>query len=376
MSELHNFLSGVRILDLSQYIPGPLASLLLADMGAHVLKIEPPYGDQMRELGPRTAAGEPIFYGALNAGKTARRMNLKDAGERAGFLDLVRQYDVLIEGFRPGVMARLGLDHPRLTAINPGLIWCSLSGFGATGPDIDKAAHDGNYLAVSGILDRNGAHEPEFFDPPITDVAGSLFAALAILGALHGRERTGKGCQIDLALADVAMPLQLMQIAAFGASGLIPSRRSTYLNGGAAYYRIYRTANEHHVMLGAVEPKFWVAFCQAAGRTDWIARQQEPLPQSALAADVQEFLAELTLAQVEQRFGGTDCCLSPVLNLEQALKSPRVAARGLVRPGSRPGELQALFPALFDGQAPHIRPPVAVEQFLFKAPRSAPVTRE
>jgi alpha-methylacyl-CoA racemase len=359
MARLHTFLSGVKVLDLSQYIPGPMATLLLADMGADVLKIEPPQGDQMRELGPRNAAGEPVFYAALNAGKRVCRMNLKEAGERARFLDIARDYDVLIEGFRPGVMARLGLGYDQVKAVNPGLIWCSISGFGARGAEAATAAHDGNYLAASGILDRNGANGPEFFDPPISDVAGSLFAALAILGALHGRQRDGRGCAIDLALADVPMPLQLMQIAAYGANGTVPVRRSTYLNGGAAYYRIYSTADGRHVMLGAVERKFWTAFCEAAERPHWIARQDEPLPQSSLAAEVQSFFAGLTLSETTARFDGVDCCLSPVLTLAEAMSSQHVSARGLVRAGGAPGDLQALFPALFDGEAPRARTPVA-----------------
>jgi alpha-methylacyl-CoA racemase len=357
MSQLNGFLSGVKVLDLSQYIPGPMASLILADMGAEVLKIEPPGGDEMRRLGPRDGAGGPVFYGALNAGKTVRRMNLKDPGEREAFLRLVPDCDVLVEGFRPGVMDRLGIGYPRLSALNPRLVFCSISGFGAQGVATARAAHDGNYLAESGVLDRNGHGEPAFFDPPLSDVAGSLYAAIAILGALHGRDRTGRGCVIDLGLADIVMPLQMMQVADWGATGHVPKPRTTYLNGGAAYYQIYRLKDGRHVMLGPVEPKFWRAFCTAAGRPDWIVRQDEPLPQSALIAEVAALFAGLDLAEASARFAPVDCCFSPVLDLGEAIGSDQTRARGLVRRAERPGDLQALFPALVDGERPASRPP-------------------
>lgn len=355
MSRLNTFLSGVRVLDLSQYIPGPMASLILADMGADVLKIEPPQGDEMRHLGPRDASGAPVFYGALNAGKTVRRMNLKDPETRAEFLDMVRDYDVLIEGFRPGVMKRLGIGYDVVGTINPRLVYCSISGYGARSSEIAKAAHDGNYLATSGVLDRNGRDGPDFFDPPLSDVAGSLYAGLAILAALHGRDRSGRGCEIDLGLADVVMPLQLMQVADWGANGHVPKRRSTYLNGGAAYYQIYRTGDGRDVMLGAVEPKFWRNFCTAAGRSDWIARQGETLPQARLIADLAAYFEARTFDDSLALFADVDCCFSPVLDLGEALTSQQTRSRGLVRPGERPGDLQALFPAYVDGERPQTR---------------------
>lgn len=372
MSRLNSFLLGVRVLDLSQYIPGPMASLFLADMGAEVLKIEPPAGDEMRHLGPKDAGGEPVFYGALNAGKTVRHMNLKDPAARAEFLDLVRGYDVLVEGFRPGVMKRLGVDYPVLQAINPRLIYCSMSGYGAQGSATAKAAHDGNYLATSGVLDRNGGETPAFFDPPLSDVSGSLFAAIAILGALHGRHASGHGCAIDLGLADVVMPLQLMQVADWGANRHVPKPRTTYLNGGAAYYQIYRTADARHVMMGPVETKFWQNFCQAAGRPEWVARQSDPLPQLALRAEVAAFFAGLTLDEAAARFSDVDCCFSPVLDLGEALTSEQTLSRGLVQPGAGPGDLQALFPAYVDGEPPRMRPALrAAEPPAFVPSRAA-----
>ena len=355
---LSGFLQGIRILDLTQYLPGPMATLFLADMGAEVLKIEPPGGDEMQRIGPKDAAGNPVYYEALNAGKTALRLDLKDLDERALFFDLVRTADVLVEGFRPTVLRRLGVDWPVLSRINPRLIMCSISGFGAVSPLRDVAGHDGNYLALQGVLSRNGKAQPAYFDPPVADVGGALFAALSILGALHGRNRTGKGCVIDLALADVVMPMQLAQVADFGANGTVPQPGSTYLNGGAAYYQVYATADGHHVMLGAVEPKFWRNFCLTAERPDLVARQVEAIPQQALTAEVTTLFRGMTLDEARQRFGAVDCCISVVHDLGQALGSDHVSARRLVR-ADPSGRLQALFPAWFDGAAPRLRSPLA-----------------
>lgn len=354
MTPLKSFLRGVRVLDLSRYLPGPLASLLLADMGAEVLKIEPPSGDELQSLGPRGEAGRPIFYEAINAGKSVLELDLKKPTDVGILLELVATADVLIEGFRPGAMKRLGLAYATLAGVNPKLVYCSINGYGATGPMALAAGHDNNYLAMAGVLHRNGDDDPISFDPPVSDTAGSLFAAIAILGALQGRARTGKGCEIDLALADVAMPLQLLQVAGVGATGHAPGRGETYLNGGAAYYRVYRTSDGEHIALGAVEPKFWQAFCEAAGHHEWIARQAEPTPQKDLIARLVAYFASLTLNECVALFGNVDCCFSPVLDLAAALATPHVRHRGLVRRDAA-GDLQALFPARVAAVATDLR---------------------
>jgi alpha-methylacyl-CoA racemase len=349
---LNRFLQGVKVVDLSRYIPGPMASLLFADMGAEVIKVEPPAGDDMRSLGPRGPAGEPLFHHAINAGKTLRRLDLKREEDRAGLLTLLDHADILIEGFRPGVMARLGLDHAALRERNPRLITCAISGYGAEGPCAQMVGHDGNYLAGAGMMHRNGV-PPRFFDPPIVDLAGSLFAAVALLGALQARERDGKGCHIDLGLADVPMALQLFEVAAISVTGTISQPNETYLNGGAAYYQVYATADRRYVMVGAVEAKFWRNFAEAAGHPEWSARQAEPLPQRALMADVSACLGEMTLAECATHFGQSDCCVTRVLDLGEAMASPHYRARQLL---TRSGAgIQALFPAWVDGSPPHAR---------------------
>ncbi|MEJ6770677.1 MAG: CoA transferase [Paracoccaceae bacterium] len=356
-AKLGTFLTGLRVLDLSQYIPGPMATLFLADMGAEVLKIEPPQGDEVRNLGPTDSLGRPIYYRALNAGKSILRMNLKDPGEHAAFLDLVREADIVVEGFRPGVMARLGIDWPVLHAHNPRLILCSINGYGAHSSKATHAGHDANYLAEMGVAHRNGGDAPFFYDPPLADSAGSLFAAILLLGALHGRNRTGLGCCLELALADTVMPLQMMQTAGFGVTGTVQQRSSYYLNGGAAFYQVYPIAEGRHIVLGAVEPKFWANFCSEVGRPDLITRRGDAMPQTGLMAEVAYIVARMRADEVEQRFGPLDCCVSVVKDLGETLGSHQVKERQLVR-ADADGEIQSLLPVWIDGAPPHLRAPL------------------
>jgi len=355
VSRLNGWLAGVRVLDLSRYRPGPFAAMLLADMGAEVLKIEGPDGDDMQHLGPRDAAGQPIFYRALNAGKKVRRMDLKNAAVRTEFLRLAESADVLLETFRPGVMARLGVGYETLSKANPRLVYCALSGYGANGPLARAAGHDANYLALTGILFRNGRGTGAYFDPPVADDAGALFAVIAILGALRERDRTERGCEIDIGLADAVWPLQSFQVADYGERGYSPGPEETYLNDGAAWYRAYRTRDGHLVALGAAGGPFWKRFCEAAGRPEWISREADPLPQRSLIAELDRFFAGFDLEQCIARFEPADCCFTPVLTLAEAIRSGQCQARQLVRRAPA-GALQALFPAWIDGEPPGTRP--------------------
>ncbi len=349
------FLAGLRVLDLSRHLPGPLASLLLVDLGASVLKIEPPAGDEMRAIGPIGARGLSIYFEAVNAGKVSLKLDLRNAADKERFLALAGEADILLESFRPGTMDRLGLGPEMVRARNPRLIWCSLSGFGADGPRRDQAGHDNNYLALNGVLAGTGlADRPVFFDPPVADVTGSMMAAIAMLGAVNKRARDGEGCVLDLALADSVMPLVSFPLAGLDAGRGAPVREGELLNGGAARYRLYRCADGRFATLGAIEPKFWRAFCEAAGHPEWVARYDAPLPQTALIAEVAAFFAALTLDEAIARLEPADCCFAPVLTLDQAVETEQMQARGLVRRGAD-GHWQALFPGKADGEAPAVR---------------------
>jgi crotonobetainyl-CoA:carnitine CoA-transferase CaiB-like acyl-CoA transferase len=352
-----SFLGGLKVLDLSRHLPGPLATLLLVDMGASVIKIEPPAGDEMRAIGPIGERGLSIYFEAVSAGKIGLRLDLRNLVDKERFLALVDEADILLESFRPGTLDRLGLGPKLLTERNPRLIYCGLSGFGTTGPRRAQAGHDNNYLALNGVLAGTGlTDQPVFFDPPVADVTGSMMATIAMLGAVNKRTRDGAGCILDLALADSVMPLVSFPLAGLDAGRGAPVREGELLNGGAARYRVYRCADGKFATLGAVEPKFWAAFCAAAGRPDWVARFDDPIPQTALIAEVIQFFAALTLAEATERLEPADCCFAPVLTLDQAVETEQMQARGLVRRGED-GHWQALFPGQVDGEAPAIRRP-------------------
>jgi crotonobetainyl-CoA:carnitine CoA-transferase CaiB-like acyl-CoA transferase len=351
------FLGGIKVLDLSRHLPGPLATLMMVDLGASVLKIEPPAGDEMRTLGPTGMGGLSAYFEAINAGKVSLKLDLRNPADKVRFLALADEADILLESFRPGTMARLGLGPETIRARNPGLIYCSLSGFGAEGPRVGQAGHDNNYLSLTGVLAGTGLKErPVFFDPPIADVSGALATTIALLGAVNKRARDGKGCTLDLSLADAVMPLVTFALGSLSAGRGSPKREEEMLNGGVARYRVYRCADGKFATLGAVEPKFWQAFCEAAGRADWTARYDDPWPQTALIAEVDALFAGLTLDEAIARFEPADCCFAPVLSLEQAVETEQMQARGLVRRGPD-GAWQALFPGKVDGEAPAVRRP-------------------
>jgi crotonobetainyl-CoA:carnitine CoA-transferase CaiB-like acyl-CoA transferase len=357
-SRLNSFLDGIRVVDLSSNVPGPTTTLALADMGARVLKIEAPSGDPLRRAGPIDADGRSVFFHAINSGKAIISLDLKDASDRGAFLKIVEKADVLVEGFRPDVLTRLGLAQEALLRANPRLIICSVNGYGADGPLSDKAGLDSNFLALSGILHANDSHRP--IHPPLADCATSTYALSAILGALIARSRDGQGCHIECALADAPMAYQQIALSELGAirSG-IPQRPDT-MGGDAAYYRFYDVKDGRRIVLTAREQKFWAAFCDAAGRPEWIARRGEAFPQIALADDLQSFFSTKSVPDIEEMFGSTDSCISIVVDLTEALSSPHHASRGLVRRVDN--TIQASFPAVVNGKVPKDRSDIVVDR--------------
>jgi crotonobetainyl-CoA:carnitine CoA-transferase CaiB-like acyl-CoA transferase len=345
---------------LSQYLPGPYATQILADLGAEVVKIEPPGGDPMRQIGPPDGDGVSAFYKLVNAGKTVVRLNLKDPEGRDALIALVARADALIESFRPGTLVRLGLDPDTLRASNPRLIHSALSGFGRDGPYAERAGHDINYMAWGGGLATSGSRQrPEMAHPPTADCASAMQVALVTLAALLRRERSGEGAFLDVSLGETVLAWQAFPMTAALRNDGAARRGEGLLNGGAACYRIYETADGDFVTLGAVEAKFWAAFCRAVGREDWIVRQGEPLPQSALIEDLTALFLSQTLAHWIAVLEPVDCCFQPVLRPAELPSDPQIRARGLVRlDETAEPRVEVSFPAIFDGARPQPRRPL------------------
>lgn len=352
------WLRGIRVVDLGQYLPGPGAAQILADMGADVLKVEPPSGDPLRRIDPvhgGAVDGVSSYYAMVNAGKRVLALDLKTPDGKATFAKLLGAADALVESYRPGVLARLGFGRDVLDRLNPRLVHLSLSGYGATGPLAQAAGHDVTYLAaVGGLAATGNAGGPAIPWPPVADHASAQFAAMAVLGALMGRERTGKGTYIDASLAETALGWQGWSIAA-AARGRPPRRLGTMLNGGAAYYNVYAVADGRHVALGAIEPHFWKNFCEAVGRPDWIPRQAEPVPQTALTTEVAALFMTKDRDAWDAMLSSVDCCYHPVLDYAEVASTAQVRARGLVKENDLGHDVA--FPALVDGTPPGARSP-------------------
>ena len=336
-------LAGLRVLDLSRLLPGGFCSLLLADFGADVVKVEDTgMGDYVRWAEPRYPDAEPSAAGAmflaLNRGKRSLRIDLKREAGREVFLRLVARADVVLESFRPGVMDRLGVGWERLRGENPQLVYCAITGYGQDGPYAGRAGHDMDYLARVGLLDLTG--EPD--GPPaqpagqIADLGGgALMAAFGILAALRERDRSGEGQLVDVSMADGALSWLAMEAARVLAGANAPGRGRAELAGGLLCYRTYRCA-DGWVALGALEPKFWRAWCEGVGRPDLVARQFEPVG-SDTHREVEAVFAGRTKAEWQAFNDEHDCCLEPVLGLDEALESELVRAREMVVEVDQPG---------------------------------------
>jgi alpha-methylacyl-CoA racemase len=354
-----HFLQGIRILDLSQFLPGPFATQMLADMGADVVKVEPPKGDPMRGLDPITNERATGPYHALvNAGKRVIAIDLKDTIGREQFVRLIEQTDVLMESYRPGVMAKLGFDHAAFREINPRLVHCALSGYGQNGPMGLAAGHDINYAAAAGQLGLTGSEaRPHMAYPMVADYAGALQSTIAILGALVGRGQTGQGGYLDVAMADAVLAWQSQALTALK-RGETPGRGHNLLTGGAAFYGVYETKDARFVSLGAIETVFWENFCRAIAREDLVSRQSEPLPQTALTEDLAAIFKTKTRDAWDAALADVDCCYHPVLDIDELAQHPQNQARAMIRPQAGledEGGMAVLSAMWVDGSAPGAR---------------------
>jgi crotonobetainyl-CoA:carnitine CoA-transferase CaiB-like acyl-CoA transferase len=324
-------------------LPGGFCSLLLADFGAEVLKVEDTgMGDYIRWAPPYYEGAEDsaksALYLALNRNKRSIRLNLKHERGREVLLRLVRDYDVVLESFRPGVLDRLGVGYERMREENPGIVYCAISGYGQDGPLRDRSGHDMNYLGLVGLLGLTGDREgpPVQSAGQIADVGGgALMAAFGIMAALRERDRSGEGQLVDVSMADGALSWLAMVAARYFAEGVVPQRGGLELAGSLICYRPY-ACGDGYVTLGALEPKFWQAWCRGVGREDLIEKQFEP-PGSDAHAEVERIFLERTRDDWQRFASEHDCCLEPVLDLGEALDSDLVRERGMVVELDQPG---------------------------------------
>ena len=336
-------LDGIKVLDLSRLLPGGFCSLLLADFGADVLKVEDVnMGDYVRWAPPKYEGVEESAAGALflalNRNKSSIRIDLKSERGREVFLRLVRDSDVVLESFRPGVLDRLGVGYERLREENPGLVYCAITGYGQDGPLRDRSGHDMNYLGLVGLLGLTGEAEgpPVQAAGQIADIGGGAqMAAIGILTALRERDRSGEGQFVDVSMSDGSLSWLAMVAARYFAEGAGPRRGGLELAGRLVCYRPYACA-DGWVTLGALEPKFWAAWCRGVGREDLIENQFEP-PGSPTHDEVAAIFVERTREQWSTFASEHDCCLEPVLELDEALQSDLVRERHMVAELDQPG---------------------------------------
>jgi len=345
-------LSGVRILDLSRLLPGAYASQMLADYGADVIKIEEPgSGDYGRFMPPQLAGGMSLYFVAINRNKRSMTLNLKAPEGREIFLRMVRQADVVLESFRPGVMDRLGLGYEQLKEAHPGIVYCAISGYGQDGPYRLRAGHDLNYAGYAGLLDYNRGPRGEPAMPPtqLGDLAGGSFmAVIGIMTALFGRTQSGEGRMIDVSMTEGVMSLLPLTATAYLNSGEAPQPGRTALDGGLPCYNMYETQDGKHITLAALEYKFWHTFCTHIGHLELLPFHTPVGPgEREKAIDMlraifktktrDEWLVEL--AEV-------DACVGPVYSIDEALNDQQAVTRGVSVTSGPIGESAALFRTL------------------------------
>lgn len=328
-------LDGIRILDLTRLVPGAFATLMLAQLGAEVIKIEDPRGgDPMRAM-PPLLHGRGLYHLVLDRGKKSVALDLKHADGAAALRRLTATADVVIESFRPATARRLGVSAAQLRAVHPRLVHCAITGYGQTGPYAERAGHDLNYVAVSGLL---AADRPSVFstgDVPrvfVADIGGGAMHAIAgILAALFARERTGHGATLDISMHDAALSWLLVPAAREFLAGGAAADGDLPVFGTHACYNLYRTGDGKLLALGALEAKFWRAFCDGIGRPDLIARHDsDPADQAGLITDLRALFATRSQADWLATLGPRDCCLTPVNTASEALADPHLAARAAV----------------------------------------------
>lgn len=330
-------LSGIRVIDFTKLLPGPMCTLHLADMGAEVIRIEdaatPNGGDMTRELPPGVTNRRPPMFLPLNRNKKSVALDLRTEEGLQALKDLCATADVFVEGFRPGVAKKLGFDYETIKAVQPAIVYCSISGYGQDGPMALMGGHDINYQALSGVLEqtalKDGQPIPGGFQA--ADLAGgSLTAAMSICAALVDARLNQQGRYLDVSMTDSLLSLTLMNLAAWQMAGKSPPAGTTTLTGGIAAYQTYPTADGRWLAVGAIEFKFWKNFCETINRVDLLAKGHLYGQSSdEVVADIANVIKTKTLAEWTDIFKDVDACVTPVLNIEEVTKQPLIKERGM-----------------------------------------------
>jgi len=329
-------LEGIRILDLSRMLPGPYCSMMLADLGAEVIKVEEPtIGDPTRRS-PPIIDGQSAPFAQVNRNKKSIAIDLKKPEGRDVFLKLASAADCVLEQFRPGVVDRLGINYTAVSEVNPRIVYCALTGFGQDGPHRERSGHDLNYLALSGVLglttDDRG--KPVVPGVQVADLAGGMIAGFAILAALLAREKTGRGQYVDVSMFDVMLSMLPIPAAHHFAGKTIPVAGKYVLSGAYPFYNVYQTSDGKFMTLGALEPKFWANFCKKIGRDDLIARQFDAGEQREnLFDEVRTVFKSKTQSEWIELMRDADCCCEPVLSMTEAFDHAQTRAREMIRHG-------------------------------------------
>ena len=355
-------LAGIRVLDLTRLLPGPVCTLHLADLGADVIKIEDTgAGDYARTLGGEPGKTAPVFL-AINRNKRALRLDLKKSAGVEIFLKLATDADVVVESFRPGVVDRLGVGYAACSKVNPRIVYCAISGYGQTGPYRDLAGHDVNYCGYAGFVDQVGTAggDPAIPNLQVADIlGGAVVPAMGILAALLDAQRSGKGRYVDVSMTDGVLAHNLQALAAVASGGKVKERGADFLTGREPCYAVYRTSDGKHMAVGALERKFWERVCDVLERPDlkachWELRHKDA--QWGLEETGRIFAAKPQSHWIE-KFSGEDCCVTPVLKLEECLDNPQLRAREMV--SRQDGALQ-------------FAPPLKMSEYQFSVERAAP----
>jgi len=323
-------LAGRAVLDLTKLLPGLYATLLLAELGAEVVKVEPPTGDPLRQLPPFLWSGQPAAFEALNRGTKSIALDLKDETDRKRFLHLAQRSDAVIEGFRPGVVKRLGVEYEAVKQQNPSSVYCALTGYGQTGPLHNHVGHDLNYAGLAGALGQTDQDRPALPGFQIGDINGGLFAALSVLGALWRREQTGEGQYLDISMTDCVAHGLGLHFAALVASDPTIKSPPLPLCGGYPFYNVYETKDGKWLSIGCLEPKFWAMLCGALGLDELIDQQfAEGSSRQKVVEALQDTFRSKSLKTWLDELDPMEVPIASVNTLREAMAHPQFQARGL-----------------------------------------------